>query len=105
MQICDIDYTTRGRAYRHTLAPGGYVAQKAGTLFDVQISSQGADLIFVASNIVFYAVLGSLCGSVVGFLTAYRVNLKAFMASHCKTCHYNLTGNESGVCPECGTKA
>lgn len=22
---------------------------------------------------------------------------------HCQTCGYNLTGNESGVCPECGT--
>ena len=23
---------------------------------------------------------------------------------HCRKCDYNLTGNESGVCPECGTK-
>jgi len=23
---------------------------------------------------------------------------------HCQKCGYNLTGNESGVCPECGTK-
>ena len=22
---------------------------------------------------------------------------------HCRTCGYDLTGNESGVCPECGT--
>jgi hypothetical protein len=22
---------------------------------------------------------------------------------HCPTCHYNLTGNTSGICPECGT--
>jgi len=22
---------------------------------------------------------------------------------HCTTCNYNLTGNESGACPECGT--
>ena len=25
-------------------------------------------------------------------------------ANHCPTCHYNLTGNTSGTCPECGTK-
>jgi len=23
---------------------------------------------------------------------------------HCQKCRYNLTGNESGICPECGTK-
>lgn len=23
---------------------------------------------------------------------------------HCENCHYNLTGNTSGVCPECGTQ-
>ena len=23
---------------------------------------------------------------------------------HCQQCGYNLTGNESGTCPECGTK-
>ena len=23
----------------------------------------------------------------------------------CLTCGYDLTGNESGVCPECGSKA
>jgi hypothetical protein len=25
-------------------------------------------------------------------------------SGHCSKCRYNLTGNESGVCPECGTK-
>ena len=25
------------------------------------------------------------------------------IAGHCSECDYNLTGNKSGVCPECGT--
>ncbi len=25
-------------------------------------------------------------------------------ANHCQSCGYNLTGNVSGVCPECGTE-
>ena len=25
------------------------------------------------------------------------------LKGHCRTCSYNLTGNESGVCPECAT--
>ena len=28
----------------------------------------------------------------------------AFPRGHCATCGYNLTGNVSGVCPECGVK-
>ena len=27
-----------------------------------------------------------------------------YPAGHCQNCGYNLTGNVSGVCPECGTK-
>ncbi len=26
----------------------------------------------------------------------------ATQSPDCKSCHYNLTGNESGICPECG---
>jgi hypothetical protein len=28
---------------------------------------------------------------------------KRIMQGHCQACGYNLTGNTSGVCPECGT--
>ena len=28
-----------------------------------------------------------------------------FPPGHCPQCGYNLTGNESGVCPECATPA
>jgi len=33
----------------------------------------------------------------------YRRSGKARLGT-CRTCSYNLTGNESGVCPECGTR-
>lgn len=26
------------------------------------------------------------------------------ISGHCRECGYNLTGNESGICPECGTE-
>ena len=29
---------------------------------------------------------------------------KARREGHCQSCNYNLTGNVSGICPECGTK-
>lgn len=38
---------------------------------------------------------------------AWRVSVwldrKRTIAGHCPTCHYDLTGNLSGICPECGT--
>ena len=27
---------------------------------------------------------------------------RSFPAGHCQHCGYNLTGNQSGICPECG---
>lgn len=29
---------------------------------------------------------------------------RSFPSSHCQVCSYDLTGNVSGLCPECGTK-
>lgn len=31
--------------------------------------------------------------------------VEGFVPGHCRRCGYDLTGNVSGVCPECGTKA
>ena len=37
--------------------------------------------------------------------TAYLFHRDRPLPGHCQGCEYNLTGNESGVCPECGTSA
>jgi hypothetical protein len=43
----------------------------------------------------------------IGFPTAllWRADRRCRRTGHCKECGYNLTGNKSGVCPECGTAA
>lgn len=41
-------------------------------------------------------------GTLVG-LCFLRLERWAIPAGHCTTCGYNLTGNTSGVCPECGS--
>ncbi|MFN0135001.1 MAG: hypothetical protein ACKVS9_02670 [Phycisphaerae bacterium] len=33
----------------------------------------------------------------------FRLLRRRSLAGHCPKCSYNLTGNTSGVCPECGT--
>ena len=33
----------------------------------------------------------------------FRVRRRPVPPDHCQACGYNLTGNISGVCPECGT--
>jgi hypothetical protein len=37
------------------------------------------------------------------FIRRWRRERHAKMVGHCLTCNYNLTGNVSGTCPECGT--
>ena len=34
----------------------------------------------------------------------WRLDRRIPIPGHCQRCGYNLTGNVSGVCPECGTK-
>jgi hypothetical protein len=33
----------------------------------------------------------------------YRERRRRFPSGHCQLCGYNLKGNQSGVCPECGS--
>jgi len=41
-------------------------------------------------------------GTLIGRFRAYR-RRRLSDCTHCYTCGYNLTGNTSGVCPECGS--
>ena len=39
----------------------------------------------------------------VAFVRAARIpNVMSYAPGHCQRCGYDLTGNESGICPECG---
>ena len=43
-------------------------------------------------------------GTLIG-LSFLRLEKRAIPAGHCLTCAYNLDGNLSGICPECGRPA
>lgn len=74
------------RALRPSL-PGGYV-DMVGVVGSIP-------LVILQSG----AVMGVLVKS-----SLLRTAGPAVTPPHCRTCGYNLTGNISGVCPECGER-
>ena len=57
-----------------------------------------------------FAQFGFACpflGGILGYIVARRIDRrhrKRLAEGHCCHCGYNLTGNVSGVCPECGER-
>lgn len=59
-------------------------------------------ILFAAIAPVFQLVFS--CAAVIRNRLKAIAETRAHMRAHlCRTCGYNLTGNVSGVCPECGT--
>lgn len=48
--------------------------------------------------------MGLFVGIPVALVSRWRNAVYAPDAGQCRNCGYNLTGNTSGMCPECGTK-
>jgi hypothetical protein len=57
----------------------------------------------VCINAMIYGLVGLLVGLVVGGIRRRRTVRRQRRGLYVK-CGYNLTGNVSGVCPECGTQ-
>ena len=53
---------------------------------------------------VLLALAAPIFGLVWGKVYTRRYNKRYMGFRFCSTCQYDLTGNESGVCPECGSK-
>jgi hypothetical protein len=57
---------------------------------------------FTVSPILYIWAVVSVAIGAVGVVLAVKVDLKR-QSNCCRMCGYNLCGNESGTCPECGT--
>ena len=74
--------------------PGGIVGAAVGVIGLEGRSLPGGPVVFTAVNALFYAGVGWVF---------HPVRQKYHTPGCCQECDYDLTGNISGVCPECGT--
>ena len=73
----------------------GYLVWRA--VFSVSIGTNAWDLPLIALfNVMIFAFI-SAC------ITWVARRRRPPPPGHCRKCRYDLTGNTSGVCPECGT--
>jgi len=96
--VVGIIFTLIGSALRYPLFfiyPGLLLAEFI--LFFVSPLFSNSYIFLPLCNVLVYTAFGTTIGWI---LTIPR----PFPEGHCKNCDYNLTGNESGVCPECGTE-
>lgn len=61
--------------------------------------NKATDISVLAINTIYYPLLFLVIRHVIRKLRRRRVDE---LVPHCLMCDYNLTGNESGKCPECG---
>jgi hypothetical protein len=99
MQFYEAPYDWRGGGVvAPGLQPGAWLADCVGNLLN--LSQRGWDAMVIASNVVLYGVLGLASGTLFPRVALRLTRLPP--SGHCRQCNYDLTGNTSGACPECG---
>ncbi len=62
-----------------------------------------AALAAVVGFLMFVAFVAAMSGPMLALLLVVSEHPSRYPHGHCQSCGYNLTGNLSGICPECGT--
>lgn len=100
----------RVRQRYHTISSGGLLRLAGGCLLCAFINPVAylgltfchptlASTVLMVLNATGLIVLVVACQILITSRRATR-----YPPGHCQTCGYNLTGNVSGICPECGTR-
>lgn len=81
--------------------PGTFIIQQFDHIISKPLLAFNGMYILIIINVSFYIVVGTS----VGYIAWLRDQSKSrFRFPYCSRCGYNLTGNESGTCTECGTE-
>ena len=90
------------RAHRRLIAELMLAVAVMYTVACLAIPTSGGRLLrqFVGNESLLWAIGMLATSPVIGWASS---RLPALIYPHCAQCGYNLTGNVSGVCPECGT--
>ncbi len=75
-----------------------------GALETLQLLTRGVN----SSHFIWSAIIPFWLPTTISFIflapaIGWAISRRRMSDGHCSQCHYNLTGNESGTCPECGT--
>ena len=90
-----IDYTPLGSHARWL-----WTGPTAGQFGGMSAGWPGGAVTIMSS----YAIWPGLCAVAVSTAVLWLFRPRRKLPNHCEQCGYNLTGNVSGVCPECGEK-
>ncbi len=80
--------------------PARYFLQHFADLIPEQLKAFNGVYMLIILNALFYIGVGAGAGYVVGLREQSKMKRRY---PYCSRCGYDLTGNESGTCPECGT--
>ncbi len=102
--------TVRARDYKSELYSGDYTHRACGIL--ISAKREGFSGVYHPSGIIYNLIMidawliaiFTAIYPAIFFIRAYRRRRLRRQVMHpCDRCGYDLQGNESGVCPECGT--
>ncbi len=100
-RVASINFSHRGGGFDWFLVPGNHIEWHLRKLEWLPSSTKFRDGVSIGMNLLLYGFAGGLGGQIVGRFRRTRFT-HAEVDILCLGCGYDLRGNKSGVCSECG---